>query len=217
LRAAVPSLPKPMAPVGGRPFLERLLDYWIGQGVQRVILSVGYRHEAIEKYFGQSHRRVPVRYAVEDVPRGTGGGLLLAAEQLSGRDAFLVVNCDTWFEVPLATLAKFHASRRADVSLSLFRSPQQGRYAGLRVGKDGEVLSFGAGEEDGLANGGAYLMERGFLEGVPSGQGPVSLEEDILPMALRAKKRLYGLECGGRFLDIGVPEDYARAAGVLGA
>ena len=218
LRAAVPDLPKPMAPVAGRPFLERLLDYWIGQGVQRVILSVGYRHEAIEKHFGKSHRRVPVRYAVEASPRGTGGGLLLAAEQLAGRDAFLVVNGDTWFEVPLPALAKFHASRRADLSLSLFRSPQQGRYTGLRLGRDGEVQSVGAGQRDGLANGGVYLMERSFLESGPrDASAPLSLEEDILPMALDGKKRVYGLECGGRFLDIGVPEDYARAAGLFEA
>ena len=212
LRAAVPDLPKPLAPVAGRPFLERLLDFWIGQGVTGIILSVGYRHEAIQAHFGKAHRRVPVRYAVEDRPRGTGGGLLLAAEQLSGRDAFLVLNGDTWFEVPLATLSKFHASRRSDLSLSLFRSPQDGRYSGLRIGKDGEVLSLVTGEKGGLANGGVYLMERNLLEGGPRpGSTPLSFEEDILPMALGAGKRIYGLECGGRFLDIGVPEDYARA------
>lgn len=218
LRAVVPDLPKPLAPVAGRPFLERLLDYWIGQGVARVILSVGYRHEAIQAHFGQSHRGVPVRYAVEDRPRGTGGGLLLAAEQLSGRDAFLVVNGDTWFEVPLEALSRFHASRQPDLTLALFRSPREGRYAGLRVGNDGEVLALGAGARGGLANGGVYLMERSLLEGGPRpGPAPVSFEEDILPMALGAGKRLFGLECNGRFLDIGVPEDYARAGELFDA
>ena len=218
LRAAVPDLPKPMAPVNGRPFLERLLDYWVAQGVKRLILSVGYRHEAIRAHFGKSYRRVPIRYAVEDQPRGTGGALLLAAESLQGRDAFLVLNGDTWFEVPLKTLVKFHASRRPDATLALFRSPQEGRYTGLGIGKDGEVLSLGTGAKGGLANGGVYLMARTLLEGAPrSASAPVSLEEDILPLALRAKKRLYGLECGGRFLDIGVPEDYHRAGAVLGA
>ncbi len=218
LRAAVPDLPKPMAPVNGRPFLERLLDYWIGQGVKRVILSTGYRHEAIQEHFGKAHRRVPIRYAVEERPRGTGGGLLLAAEALSRRETFLVVNGDTWFEVPLKTLAGFHASHQPDVTLALIRSPQEGRYAGVHVGKDGEVLAFGAGEKGGLANGGVYLMEWSLLESGPQlASAPLSLEEDILPLALRGKKRVYGLECGGRFLDIGVPEDYARAGAMLGA
>jgi D-glycero-alpha-D-manno-heptose 1-phosphate guanylyltransferase len=218
LRAAVPDLPKPMAPVNGRPFLERLLDHWIGQGVTRIILAVGYRHEAISAHFGRAHRGVPVAYAIESRPRGTGGGLLLAADSLSGRDTFLVLNGDTYFEVPLKTLARFHASRRPDTTLALFRAPQNGRYTGLTVGKAGEILALGAGVKGGLANGGVYLMERSLLESGPQfASAPVSLEDDILPSALRAKRPVYGLECAGRFLDIGMPEDYARAADVLGA
>jgi D-glycero-alpha-D-manno-heptose 1-phosphate guanylyltransferase len=218
LRATVPDLPKPMAPVNGRPFLERLLDYWLQQGVTRFVLSVGYKHEAIMRHFGSAHRGVPVSYAVEDRPRGTGGGLLLAAGSLAAAGPFLVLNGDTYFEVSLEALRRFSALRRADATLALFRSPQQERYTGLKIGKAGEVLSLGAGEKGGLANGGVYLMGRGMLEGGswPS-FSPLSLEEDILPFALRAGGRVFGLECAGRFLDIGVPEDYARAADVLGA
>jgi len=218
LRATVPDLPKPMAPVNGRPFLERLLDYWLQQGVTRFVLSVGYKHEAITRHFGSAHRGVPVSYAVEDWPCGTGGGLLLAACSLAAADPFLILNGDTYFEVSLGALHRFNALRRADATLALFRSPQQGRYTGLKIGKEGEVLSLGAGEKSGLANGGVYLMGRGMLEGGswPS-HSPLSLEEDILPFALRAGMRVFGLEFAGRFLDIGVPEDYARAADVLGA
>lgn len=217
LRAAVPDLPKPMAPVNGRPFLEWLLDYWIAQGVTRCILSVGYRHEAISGHFGTAFRGIPLAYAIEDRPLGTGGGLLLAIHSLSTAGPILVLNGDTYFEVTLGTLRDFHAANRAQGTLSLFRSPQQGRYAGLQIGKAGEVLAMGAGEKGGLANGGVYLMERGLLEGGSwQRSSPVSLEEDILPFALRDNKRVYGLECPGRFLDIGVAEDYARAAELLG-
>ena len=59
LRPLVPDLPKPMAPVNGRPFLEHQMDYWIGQGVSRYILSVGYRPEAIVDHFGRRYRGVP--------------------------------------------------------------------------------------------------------------------------------------------------------------
>ena len=217
LRAAVPDLPKPMAPVNGRPFLEWLLDYWIAQDVTRFILSVGYRHEAISGHFGPAFRGIPVTYAVEDRPLGTGGGLLLACGSLAATDPFLVLNGDTYFEAPLKTLREFHAAHKADITLSLFRSPQQGRYTGLKLGAAGEVLSLGAGEKGVLANGGVYLMGRGFFEGGTwQASSRVSLEEDILPSAMRAGKRLFGLECQGRFLDIGVPEDYARAANLLG-
>jgi len=217
LRAAVPDLPKPMAPVNGRPFLEHQLDYWARQGVTRFILSVGYRHEAVTRHFGVAFHGIPVAYAVEDQPLGTGGGLLLAAGSLAAPGPFLVLNGDTYFEVVLQTLRDFHAAHKAGLTLSLFRSPQQGRYTGLKIGGTGEVLSLNAGEKGGLANGGVYLMERGFLEGGPwRPSSRVSLEEDILPTALRTGKRLFGLECPGRFLDIGVPEDYARAADLLG-
>jgi D-glycero-alpha-D-manno-heptose 1-phosphate guanylyltransferase len=216
LRAAVPDLPKPMAPVNGRPFLEHLLGYWIAQGVTRFILSVGYRHEAVAGHFGTTYGGAAITCAVEDQPLGTGGGLLRASGSLAAPGPFLVLNGDTYFEVVLATLREFHAARRADATLALFRSPQQGRYTGLTIDESGEVLSLAAGVQGGLANGGVYLMERSLLEGGawrPS--AALSLEGDILPFALRAGKRLYGLECPGRFLDIGVPEDYARAAALL--
>jgi len=218
LRVAVPDLPKPMAPVNGRPFLERLIDYWIAQGVTRFILSTGYRHEALAAHFGAVFHGAGVLHVVEDRPLGTGGGLLLASGALTGTGTFLVLNGDTFFEVALERLRDFHAARRAEATLSLFRSPQQGRYTGIALGNEGEIRSLGAGTKGGLANGGVTLMERSFLAGGPwQPQSAVSLEEDILPFALRAGKRVYGMECAGRFLDIGVPEDYARAAGVLGA
>ena len=218
LRAAVPDLPKPMAPVNGRPFLERLLDYWIAQGVTRFVLSTGYRHEMLAAHFGVSYGGTALKHVVENRPLGTGGGLLLASGWLEETGPFLVLNGDTFFEVPLATLREFHAAHLAQATLSLFRTPQQGRYTGIYVGKAGEIRSFGTGARGGLANGGVYLMERSLLEGGPwQPESAVSLEEDILPFAVQAGKRVFGMECAGRFLDIGVPEDYARAAAVLGA
>ena len=218
LRTAVPDVPKPMASVNGRPFLEYLLEYWIAQGVKRFILSTGYRHEALAAHFSAAFHGAAIRQVVEERQLGTGGGLLLARAAVEARGPFLVLNGDTFFEVALEALRQFHAAHRADATLALFRSPQQGRYTGIDVGKAGEIRSFGAGARGGLANGGVYLMEASFLEGGPwQPRSAVSLEEDILPFAVQAGKRVYGMECAGRFLDIGVPEDYARAAEVLGA
>ena len=219
LRAAVPDLPKPMAPVGGRPFLEHLLDYWVRQGVTRFVLAVGYKREAVAAHFGPAHRGVPVNYAIEDQPRGTGGGLLLARASLAAAGSFLVLNGDTFFEVSLEALQKFHVANRADATLALFRSPQQGRYTGIRIDQAGRILSLAsAGERGQPANGGVYIMERGLLDGGHwQTSAPLSLEEDILRDALAGEKRLFGLECSGRFIDIGVPEDYARAGELLGS
>ena len=82
LREAVPDLPKPMAPVNGRPFLEYLIDYWIEQGVKRFVMSVGYLHQDIVRHFGYRYRGVEIDYSVEESPLGTGGALLLASSKL---------------------------------------------------------------------------------------------------------------------------------------
>jgi len=103
LRAAVSDVPKPMAPVQGRPFLERLLDYWIGQGVQRAVLAVGYMHETVRKHFGEQYRNCAIDYSVEQQPLGTGGALVQTLPLVQGK-TFLVLNGDTYFAVPLAKL-----------------------------------------------------------------------------------------------------------------
>jgi D-glycero-alpha-D-manno-heptose 1-phosphate guanylyltransferase len=218
LRGAVPDLPKPMAPINGRPFLEHQFDYWIAQGVDRFIVSVGYRREAITGHFGSRYRGVPVHYAVEETPLGTGGGLLLAVAQLTGTEPVLVLNGDTYFEVSLPALARFHAATGSDWTFTLFRAEEAGRYMGMDIAPDGRVQSLrsGTGTPGRLANGGAYLVSPECLRGGWEAGSKLSLEDDLLP-ALFIRARLFGLECAGRFIDIGVPHDYERAGQLLAA
>lgn len=220
LREAVPDLPKPMAPINGRPFLEYQLDYWIEQGVSHFILSVGYKHELISRHFGPAYRGVPVAFVVESEPLGTGGGLVLASRMLSPEDPVLVLNGDTYFAVELKSLLEFHLDRNADVTLALFRTPEDGRYMGIQIDCDGSIRSLktAAGERGGLANGGVYLFRRGFFESSSWQPGQrLSLEDDILGHALESGKRIVGLEVSAKFIDIGVPGDYARAGAFLAA
>jgi D-glycero-alpha-D-manno-heptose 1-phosphate guanylyltransferase len=216
LRSAVPDLPKPMAPINGRPFIEHQLDYWIDQGVNRFVLSVGYKKEVIMDHLGSSYRSTPLTYAIEDEPLGTGGGLLLAAQRMN--EPFLVLNGDTFFEVNLAELLKFHTNNSADWTFSLFRTSEVGRYMGIDVHSDGEIASLksGTAEMGRLANGGVYLVnpsvmgDRAFLSGIK-----LSLEDDLLPALVAQGYKLFGLEFLGTFIDIGVPQDYFRAAKIL--
>ncbi len=220
LRSVVPDVPKPMAPVNGRPFLEYQLNYWIRQGVTRFVLSLGYKHKTVVDHFGPNYRGVELAYAIEDQPLGTGGGLLLACRSLKRGGPFLVLNGDTYFEVPLAALRDLHTGHGADISIALFRSQQRKRYMGISCGPNGEILDLksAAGEPGKLANGGVYIFEQSLIrDSTWSTSSPLSLEDDILRDALRAGKRLVGLECAGRFIDIGVPKDYARAASLLAA
>jgi D-glycero-alpha-D-manno-heptose 1-phosphate guanylyltransferase len=220
LRGAVPNLPKPMAPIAGRPFLEYQLDYWISQGVGRFVLSVGYRHEAIVAYFGSAYRGIPIEYAIEAKPLGTGGGLLLAFARIGHVEPFLLLNGDTYFEVDLAELRELHEKKQSDWTFSLFRTSEAGRYMGMEIDQAGRITALRSVRSDpeGLANGGVYFVNPDAVRSIQWMPGDkLSLEEDLLPAALASGERLFGFESHGLFIDIGVPEDYLRAAGVLAA
>ena len=219
LRSEVPELPKPMAPVAGRPFLEHLIEYWVKQGISRFVLSVGYRHEAISGYFGTSFLGARIDYAVENTPLGTGGGLLLAAQTLPQDRRFLLLNGDTYFAVNVNALADFAASKDADWCFSLFRAQETGRYMGMDLSPEGQIqtLKSGTGQLGRLANGGVYVVHPRIMAKLHVAAGDrASLEDDIFEVALQAGQTMVGLECDGRFIDIGIPQDYWRAAEVIG-
>lgn len=216
LRNAVPNLPKPMAPVGGRPFLECLLDYWVNQGITRFVISVGYMKEVIMDHFGNSYKSTPISYAIEETPLGTGGGLLVAAHLI--KEPFLVLNGDTFFEVDLSVLMKFHVEKSSDWTFSLFTTSESGRYMGMDIAVDGKINSLQSSVKEGarLANGGAYIVEPAVIEksGFKLGE-KISLEDDFLPALINKDCNLFGIEFKKNFIDIGVPEDYLRATEYL--
>ena len=211
LRAAVPDVPKPMAPIAGRPFLAWLIEYWVALGGQRLILSVGYKHEAIRKYFGDAWGGCPVRYAIESQPLGTGGGLLLALTQLTPRAATLVLNGDTFFDVSLAALRDAHGQHKAAITLALTGNRVPGRFSGVELDASGRILNLAArsGTAAPIVNGGVYLLDPAALSGETSGVR-LSFEDDVLPRLIASGARVQGLVASGRFIDIGVPKDYRR-------
>lgn len=226
LREVVTDVPKPMAPIGDRPFLEILLDYWIGQGVRRFILSVGYKHELIQRHFGRSYGGVEIDYAVEQVPLGTGGGLLLAGLRLRSGGAFLVLNGDTLFETKLADIQSFHRASGADITLGLRKVTRNSRYGEVVLDEAGRIEEFrpygGSGRRDDARqsiqiNGGVYVFNTSVFNrpGFRAGQ-KVSLEAEILGQMLAGGMRLYGFRANAKFIDIGIPDDYARAPRLLG-
>jgi len=217
LRSTVPDLPKPMAPIGGRPFLEYQLDYWIAQGIGRFVLSVGYRHEAIMGHFGSRYKHAELEYVIEEKPLGTGGGFLLAAEKITLGEPFLLLNGDTYFAADWKELSAYALAHDADWCFSLFRTSEQGRYMGIELSPQGRITSLKSGCTQGsrLANGGVYWVHPRALRGFRASREKVSLEEDMFPDALAAGQRLFGIEFTGSFIDIGVPDDYLRASTLL--
>ena len=215
LRSTVPDLPKPMAPIAGRPFLEILLEYWIAQGVSRFVLSVGYRADAIADHFGSRWQGTPIVYAREHTPLGTGGALLLALKHLHGHhERVLLLNGDTFFAVSLNTLSQFASDTNATCCLTLFSTRDTSRYLGVTRGTNGRVLGLGSHVESGVthANGGVYLLSPTEISNLGfQPENPCSLELDLLPKALALNHLIYAYVAAGMFIDIGVPHDYHRA------
>ena len=216
LKGVLKGLPKPMAPIRNRPFLEYQMDFWIDQGISRFILSVGHLNQKISSHFGDSYRSVQINYVQENTPLGTGGGLLMAAKNLA--EPFLLLNGDTFFEVDLNDLFLFHNEHNAEWTMSLFRSKDLDRYMGVGLAKTGEILVLKSEESqiDLLVNGGVYLINPSAISRLNLNPGiKSSLEDQLLPSFLSLGGKLFGIECYGKFIDIGVPEDYYRAQKIL--
>lgn len=218
LRPVVNDVPKPLALVGGRPFLEYQLDYLIAQGIGRVVFSVGYLWHKIEQHFGDRYKTLSIAYAVEAQPLGTGGGLLQAAELCQPDTGLLVLNGDTWFPVPVTELAAVQRQHQTDVTIALRQANSGGRYAGIVLDDNNRIVNFlSSGDEgSGWINGGVYLISPQILAHWRSQSGkPLSLEQDLLEKGIAAGLSCYGYPATAAFIDIGVPEDYARAVSVI--
>lgn len=215
LREAVVEVPKPMAPIAERPFLEYLLNYWADQGVDRFILSVGYKWEMIRSHFGSKYKNATVEYSVEEKPMGTGGGIMLALEQLNERQPCLLLNGDTFFKVPLANFWEFHVYSEAEISLALHQVSGAKRYDWIILNDDNSIERVEPRSHEsksGLINGGVYLLNPEIFKNEPwDGSSNLSLENDMIPRALHANKKLKGFVCAEKFIDIGIPEDYRSA------
>lgn len=210
LRTAVPDLPKCMAPVAGKPFLYYVITYFIKQGIEKFILSLGYKHEIIEDYIAAEFRNIQYTFSIEEQPLGTGGAIKLACTHVSDRTT-LVLNGDTFFKIDLNKLAPFHHMCGADCTLSLKPMKRFNRYGVVSLNKDYSIGSFHEKNyyEEGLINGGIYALNvKKFQdENLPE---IFSFERHYLE-ALYKERRMYGVVQDEYFIDIGIPEDYERA------
>ncbi len=211
LRSVVPSTPKPLAPVGNRSFLELLVRQLRSQGIRRLIMCTGYLAGQIKDEFGDGKAwDVSIQYARELQPLGTAGAVRLAQQYLQESADFLVMNGDSFMEMDFHELIRFHRAHKALATMAIRKVDDTGRYGTVHVDANGEVIGFvekSADTSSGLVNAGVYVFNREVLEHIP--QGNASLEKDVFPKLLGQK--LFALEERGMFIDIGTPEDYAKA------
>lgn len=211
LQSVVSDVPKPMAPVAGRPFLTYLLDRLILQGYGHVVLATGHLHEKVEAFFGNDYRGMRIDYARELSPLGTGGAILNALQHCT-EEQITVLNGDTLFLVDHEALCRFADEKKTPLAFVLRQVPDAGRYGAVEVDGDGLVTAFR--EKDpatgvGLINGGIYRLHRSLLDGFVPGQ-QFSFEKELMQKRFREEK-FYAYASDGYFIDIGVPDDYARA------
>lgn len=223
LRSAYAAGPKSMAPVGGKPFLDYLLRWLSSEGVEEVILCVGYKRSHIQRYVGAGRKwGLRVKYSIEKELLGTGGALRQAIRLVSCK-RMVVVNGDTFVDVSLGDLLRFHESRNAAATVTAVEVTDSHRYGSLRLDEEQRIMAFlektkcTDGEKSGtrkqFINGGVYVFEEDLLRSIHSNR-QVSLEREVFPL-LVTKKNVYGFATDAFFLDIGLPEDLRRAGSEL--
>lgn len=208
LRSVVSDLPKCMAPVAGRPFLAWLLDDLREAGFDHIILSLGYKHEAVEAWVASRPDRDSITCVVEEEPLGTGGGVRLALRQ-AREDAVFILNGDTFFGVDYPAMQAFHRQSGAQATLALKPLRDFDRYGEVSLDGEGRITAFREKRPcaEGLINGGVYLLQRDALAEMPE---RFSLEKDYFELKAESAD-LAGFRSEGYFIDIGIPADYARA------
>lgn len=210
LRPRFGDLPKPLAPVGGRPFLARQLEALAAHGVREAVILAGHGADALRAELGERSAGVALEWSVEDEPLGTAGALRLAAPFVDG--PVWVLNGDTLAEGDPWALERDRWERGALGAVALYEVPDASARGRVEVDAGGRITRFvekdPAWRGPAWVNGGVYAFQPALWRELPEGAG--SLERDVLPR-LAARGALHGRRCAGRFWDIGTPEDWERA------
>jgi len=211
LRSVVSDLPKPMAPINGKPFLDILLSQLNNAGcIKNVILAVGYKAEAIiNRYRNCSDYNFNIVFSVEKELLGTGGAIKKALAAVETENV-LVLNGDSYVAVNIRALIMDHIDNNSSITLVLNEVEHADRYGIVSVGRDRRILSFEEKQtgRSGLINTGIYLFKRSLFDDI-DGNRFISFEREILPKLVNDNSR--GFITDGIFIDIGLPESYRIA------
>lgn len=208
LMSVITGIPKPMAPVRNIPFLKYIFDYLGTFEIERVVLSVGFRHEVIEEFFGASYSNISIDYCIENSPLGTGGAIKKSLE-MCNEEAVIVLNGDTFFNIDLLDFYAQHQKDNAEISLALKPMENFERY-GKVITDQHKIVAFSEKEysKSGDINGGVYALKKDVLRGIA--EDKFSFEKDFLEAKIN-KLVMTGYKYNEYFIDIGVPQDYEKA------
>lgn len=204
----IKDVPKPMAPVCGKPFLTYIVEDLKNKGITRIVMAVGYMQEKIIDYFGTNYDGIDILYSSEDTPLFTGGAIKKALNQCTDENIF-ILNGDTFFNVDLKNMMNEHKKFKIDLTIAVKYMENFDRYGTVNL--DGtKIIGFEEKRplEKGLINGGIYIIKRNLLNLIQKEK--FSFEIDILEKKV-GEIKINSFESQGYFIDIGIEEDYKKA------
>ena len=212
LRSIIKDVPKPMALVDGKPFLEIILNNLNHIGFTKVILSVGYLSDVIVDYFGDNYKKIKIEYAIENKRLGTGGAIKYALQFCSYEYAF-VLNGDTFLDIDIKAVVELKRVENLPVMVARYVDDVS-RYGALTLSSDKlteyrEKLDTGFG----LINAGCYYLPTNIMSSFTN-LDVFSFEEICIP-AIIQNPGFIVYKHDGLFIDIGIPSDLVLASKVL--
>lgn len=208
LRSVVADVPKPLADIQGRPFIEHLISFFGKQDFKDFVILAGYRGKMLRERLGNGrHLDSKIEVLIEPEPLGTGGAVRDALWTIDDKE-FLLINGDS---IIIANYAKWMESVRKPVSIAMLQVPDVSRYGAIQTNEHHVITSFAektTQERPGWINAGVYYFTREILRSI--GPGKISLESDVFPKLVE-QGRLSGFPLNGRFIDIGTPDSYELA------
>ncbi|MBC8339730.1 MAG: nucleotidyltransferase family protein [Rhodospirillales bacterium] len=220
IRDTLGDTPKLLAPVAGTPFLDLLIRRLQSFGARRLVLGLGHLADRVQAHLAANPPDgIEAITAVEPKPLGTAGALRFVRPHIK-TDPVLVMNGDSFFAADLGAFVESHRAGGTDASILCAPVENTQRFGRLDISDDGRVRAFLEKDDSqsqgqpapGVINAGVYLFDRTMLDRIDEMPGP-SLERDVFEQL--APGTLNAVTGDGAFIDIGTPDDLARAADVL--
>jgi mannose-1-phosphate guanylyltransferase len=215
LRPLTYSTPKQMLHVANRPMIERVLEHLHAHGVERAVLSLGYRPDAFRDAYPSGRcGGVELHYAVEPEPRDTAGAIRFAALDAGIRERMVVVNGDVLTDLDLTALVARHDVAGAEGTIALHRVEDPSAFGVVPTEDDGRVVAFiekpprDEAPTDRI-NAGTYVLEPSVIDRIEA-DVPVNVERVTFP-AMVADRSLFAFDGDTYWIDAGTPESYLRA------
>ncbi len=210
LKPVVNNLPKCLAIVNNRPFIAYILDSLIKYQYDKYIFALGYMNEEVIHYVKTEYPNLNVVFSVEEEQLLTGGAIRLALEYVES-ESVLILNADTFLNINLNTLKKFHNSFGADITIVLKPLYDFERYGSVKFDIDHWITHFEEKKymDFGYINCGYIYLNKNVLLQYPIGK-KFSFEKDFISEKINRLK-IKALIDKSYFIDIGIPEDFIKA------